>query len=80
MKTNSIFIDYRNKEQVKWWNEVASKLVRVCHYTEIVETATNKPVGILLRIGGLFQRKVMKDNLRFIDNPKKMIVKAIIKD
>lgn len=32
MRTNGIYIDLGNKEQVKWWNEKASKLVKVIRY------------------------------------------------
>ena len=53
-KLRGIFIDYRNKEQVKWWNNVASKLVRIVHYDTIVETATNKPIGVVFAVDGFF--------------------------
>lgn len=69
MKTNGVWIDYSNKEQVTWWNNVASKLVKVVYYNEVAETATGKPVGVLLAIKGLLRGYVMKKNLEFIDNP-----------
>lgn len=69
MKTNGVWIDYRNKEQVAWWNNVASKLVKVVYYNEIAETATGKPVGVLFAIKGLLKGYVMKKNKEFIDNP-----------
>ena len=69
MKTNGVWIDYSNKEQVSWWNNIASKLVKVAYYNEIVETATSKPVGVLLAIRGPLKGYVMKKNQKFIDNP-----------
>lgn len=75
MKNNSIFIDYRNKKQVEWWNKTARKLISVRNYSEIVETATNKPVGVIIRIGGLFKNYVIKNNLKFIKNPVTMTIK-----
>ena len=69
MKNNSIYIDLRNKEQVDWWINVASKTVKVVCYNDIVETATNKKVGVILMIKGLFKNKVIKENLKFINNP-----------
>ena len=66
MKTNGIFIDFRNEKQVKWWNERASKLVKVTRYTYIDETETGKHVGILLSLKGLNKRKIIKENDKFI--------------
>ena len=73
MKETGIFIDFRNEEQVKWWNEKASKLVKVTGYRVIVETATNKPVGCLINFKGLFKNYVIKKNLKFIKNPVKKV-------
>ncbi len=69
MKPTGIWIDYKNAKQVAWWNNVASKLVKVSHYNEIVETATGKPVGVLMNITGLLSRWVIKQNSKFIENP-----------
>ena len=69
MKLTGIWIDYKNAEQVAWWNNVASKLVKVVCYNEIVETATGKPVGVLMYIKGLLSRYVIKQNSKFIENP-----------
>ena len=66
MKDNVIWIDLRNKDQVDWWNNVASKMVKVVSYNTIVETATNKLVGVLFMIKGLYKNKVVKENLKFI--------------
>mgnify|MGYP003301850742 CR=1 FL=1 len=68
-KLNGIYIDLKNKEQVEWWNNTASKMVKVKHYDTIVETATNKPVGVLLALGGIRKNKVIKENHKFIKNP-----------
>lgn len=74
MKENGIWISYENKEQVEWWNKVASKLVKVAYYNEIVETATGKPVGILIGIKGLLKDYVIKQNVKFIKNPVTKII------
>jgi hypothetical protein len=76
MKQNGIWIDYRNKEQVKWWNNVASKLVRVVQYNEIIETATGKAVGRLIMIKGLHKNRVIKENLKFIDKPVTKVIEV----
>lgn len=69
MKHTGIWIDYSNKEQVAWWNNVASKLVRVVAYSTVVEAATNKPVGIMMNLAGLFKNYVIKENEKFIKDP-----------
>ena len=69
MKLTGIWIDYKNAEQVAWWNNIGSKLVKVAFYNEIVETATGKPVGVLMNIKGLLSRYVIKQNEKFIKNP-----------
>lgn len=69
MKENGIWIDLRNSEQVKWWNNIARYLVRVVYSNYIIETATNEKVGILIAIAGPFKNYVIKHNARFIDNP-----------
>lgn len=74
MKQNGIWIDYSNKEQVAWWNNIASKLVRVRYYNEIVETATGKPVSVLISIGGLLKNWVIKKNAEFIKNPVTKVI------
>ena len=74
MKQNGIFIDYRNKEQVNWWNKIASKLTKASHYNEIVETATGKKVGVLIALKGPFKNYVIKKNKKFISKPKTMTI------
>lgn len=69
MRTNGIYIDLGNKEQVKWWNEKASKLVKVIRYTYIDETETGKHVGVLLSLKGLHKNKIIRENMKFINNP-----------
>lgn len=66
MKLDSIFVDCRNKEHVKWWNEVASKLVKVVRYDVIVETATEKPVGYVFKLRGLLAQLIIKQNNKFL--------------
>lgn len=68
-KINGIWIDYSNKEQVAWWNDIASKLVTVKYYNEVAETATGKPVGVMIALGGVFKNWVIKENHKFIKNP-----------
>ena len=68
MKLNSIFIDLANKEQVNWWNKWGNKLVKTVRYDTIVETATNKPVGVIFMIEGLFRKYVIMKNNQFIKN------------
>ena len=75
MKQNSIFIDLTNKEQVLWWNNIASKLVKVVYYETIVETATNQPRGIIIMLKGLRKGQVIRENLRFIAKPVTMTLK-----
>ena len=60
MRTNGIYIDLGNKEQVKWWNEKASKLVKVIQYTYIDETETGKHVGVLLSLKGLHKTRLLE--------------------
>lgn len=76
MRQNSIFIDLKNKEQIKWWNNVASKLVKVINYVYIDETDTGKHVGILLQLKGVNKNKIIKENSKFINNPKTVKIRA----
>lgn len=69
MRTNGIYIDLGNKEQVKWWNEKASKLVKVIRYMYIDETKTGKHVGVLLSLKDLHKNKIIRENMKFINNP-----------
>lgn len=75
MKTNSIFIDLRNKEHVDWWLNTASKMVKVVKSEKIVETATGKPVGAIIMIKGMRKNKVVRENLKFIKNPVTAVFK-----
>lgn len=75
MKQNSIFIDLTNKEQVLWWNNIASKLVRVVGYQTIVETVTNQPRGVIIMLKGLRRGQVIRENMRFIIKPVVMTLK-----
>lgn len=73
-KCNGIMIDLRNKEHVDWWNNVASKMVKVVNYNTLVETATNEPVALLIKIKGFRKNKVIKENLKFISNPVTAVI------
>lgn len=73
-KPNGIFIDLTNKEQVNWWNKIGSKLVRTVRYDEIVETATNKPVGVMMQLSGMFKDYVIKKNNSFLMNTISMCI------
>lgn len=75
MKINSIYIDYSNKEQVKWWNNFASGLVTVTVYNEIIEVATNKPVGRLICLKGVFKNYVISKNNTFLKDPRTVVIK-----
>ena len=66
MKPNSIFVDFSNKEQVKWWNTIGHKLVKVVCYNELVETETNKPVGVFFMLKGFLSGYVIKKNNSFV--------------
>lgn len=74
MKTNAILIDFRNKEQVKWWNNIASKMVRASKVGTLDETATGKTIGVLLTITGPLAKVVMKWNKRFLDSPVTTVI------
>lgn len=69
---NAIFIDLRNKEHVKWWNETASKLVDVIGYEDIAETKTGVIVGKIFLLKGLKRARVIKENSKFLSNPVKV--------
>ena len=70
MKEISIFIELKNREQVNWWNNTARKLVKVVRYDTIVETATNKPIGVLINIKGALKSYVIMKNKSFLNRPK----------
>lgn len=76
MKLNSVFIDLRNPEHVKWWNNVACKLVKVIHYSYIEETATGKKVGVIIKIGGVLKNVIIKRNEKFLVNPITTVFKG----
>ena len=66
VKVNFICIDMRNDEQVNWWNDIASKLVKVVRYDTIVDAATNKLVGVVFTIKGHLADSVIKANTQFL--------------
>lgn len=65
-KINSVFIDLRNAEQVNWWLTKAGPKVRVRRFTNIVETATGNKIGVVMLLGGLGARKIIKENEKFL--------------
>lgn len=65
-KLSGVFIDLRNSEHVKWWNEYARKKVRTLRYTPIIETATGKEIGRIMVIAGLHAKKIFKENDKFL--------------
>ena len=75
MKQIAIYINLKNLDQVKWWSEVGSKLVKTVRYNTIVEYMTNDPVGVIFTIEGLLKNYVMKKNLTFIDDPAMTVIK-----
>lgn len=79
MKLNGIYIDLTNKEQVDWWNKIGRRFVRVISYSEIVEAATNKSVGVTIQLRGMFKGYVIKKNNSFLRNPT-MLVRIDTKD
>lgn len=76
MKPTGIFVDLKNKEQVNWWNKIGNKLVKVVRYDTIVETATNKPVGVLFALKGPFAGYVIKKNNSFLKDLVDVVVET----
>ena len=66
---NGVWIDLRNHEQVRWWNKIGFKLVKCLAYDTIVETDTNKKVGYIVILKGLFKNYVIKKSNSFIEGP-----------
>ena len=61
----TIWIDYNNRKQVDWWNKTASNMVSVIEYHEVVHSETNKPVGVIFVIKGIFSGSVVRQNKQF---------------
>lgn len=78
-RRQGIFIDFKNKEQVKWWNETGRKLVRVVYKVPLIETSTDKVVGAFLSIKGFKVNDVVKKNDEFLSkNGAKKLVNVVI--
>jgi hypothetical protein len=75
MKQIAIYINLKNLDQVKWWGETGSKLVKTVRYNTIVDYATNDPVGVIFTIEGILKDYVVKKNLTFIDDPVMTVIK-----
>lgn len=73
-KVPCVFIDYSNKEQVKWWNKIGGRLVKARLYDTIVETATDKPVGIIVVITGIFAKYVINKMNSFHKETTEMVL------
>lgn len=72
MRQNSIFIDFRNADQVNWWITKGSKKVKVKGFTNIVETATGKKIGIVINLKGLKSASVIRKNNKFLGSDLKL--------
>lgn len=72
MECNSIFVDYANAAQVKWWNSVASKFVDVVSSLEVVRTATNEAIGKIIMIEGPCTSHVIRMNNEFLKDTTQM--------
>ena len=66
MKQSAIYINFKNLDQVEWWNKIGSKLVKTVRYNTIVESATSDPVGVIFTIEGLLKDYVVKKSMTFI--------------
>ena len=72
MECNSIFVDYANAAQVKWWNSVASKFVDVVSSLEVVRTATNEAIGKIIMIEGPCAAHAIRMNNEFLKDTTQM--------
>lgn len=72
-KINSIFIDFRNTEQVNWWLTKTRSKVKVRGFTNIVDTATGNKIGAVMRLGGFGVRKIIKENNKFLGGNLKVV-------
>lgn len=74
MKRKGIYIDLNNIEQVRWFNKIGHKLIKVVRYDSIVETATNETVGYIVTFKSLLSAYVIGRNKKFLNNPVKVIL------
>ena len=74
MKQNAYFLDLRNKEQVEWFNKIGRKLAIAAIRGIIADTATNKPVGYVIRPKGPFKNYVIKKANSFMKECTTMII------
>lgn len=72
----SIYIDINNIEQVRWFNKIGHKLIKVVRYDTIVETATNETVGYIVSFKSLLSMYVTSKNKKFLVNPVKVMFSA----
>ena len=72
MECNSIFVDYANKAQVKWWNSAGSKIVKVVDSLVVVRTETNEAIGEVNMIEGPWAAHVIRLNNLFLKDTTQM--------
>ena len=72
MKT-AIYINKDNKEQIKLWNKVGSKLVRWSFLGKMVNEQTGEVTGYLFEIKGLLKKLVERKNVSFIPKSQREI-------
>ena len=71
METYGVFIDLRNKDQVRWWN-IVNLSVKVVDRIDVVDKTTRQTVGCMFKITGLLAKKIASENVSFIKNPVTM--------
>lgn len=72
MKINdAIYVDYNNKEQVKWWNKIAlSRFIHFEFLSEVADEASGKICGAVFAVRGLFKKFVVRKNNKFVKEPQ----------
>ena len=61
MTKNDIWLDITNVKQVKWWNTIGGKLVKVDKIQSIIRTDNQEVVGYLVWLHeGLFNKVICK--------------------
>jgi hypothetical protein len=74
MIKDAIYVDYNNKEHVKWWNKIArSKFVKFEFLSQVAEKETGKICGAVFAIKGLLTKLVVRKNNSFIKDRETII-------
>lgn len=69
MKEYSVFIELRDHKQVHWWN-IVSLFVKVVDRIDVIDDVTNKTVGYIFKITGLFAKYIASKSVSlFIEDP-----------